>query len=387
MLSISASDAHALKGFGTVHCVTVPHYGPGLRAFPLLHSLCSTTPCNLTNFSAEPYVSPSERKLINRTNNKKGTILITKTADGMLFHISSRLIGGMHGKSFFEPESNDPVKLFSLEDSHPQTRPFKLVFHGDECDVHELSRNAITEHVLAQIMALRPPCPKGTPRVIFQSPNVGTYSSRLITGPAVHALKLSFLQLISKMAQQGGGVYNRTIKLKPDFSQLLMLKYATGNILCDRCLDGIVGYRIRPHNQKKTFVFVANSNDFHADEPADEEESSLQVMKMDYADTSKEGARIVVRDTQACADDEDTCFGGQDLSPCEAGGDDEDEDEAPAISLNMTVQGINNAVSKFFSDKLLEHHTCHLFNPYCQMVEQNQQEAALSTQFRALMGG
>ena len=388
MLKIIASDAHALKGFGTVHCIEVPHYGPGLRAFPLLHSLCANTPCNLTNFAADPYISPSERKLINRTKTKKASILISKTADGMLFHINTRLIGGIHGKSFFDQEADDPVKLFSIEDSDQCPKPFNVVFHSDPCEVHELSRHAITEHVLAQIMALKPPCPKGTPRVIFQSPNVGTFSTRLITGPPVHALKLSFLNLISNMAQKGSGVYNRTIKLKPEFSNLLMLKFATGNILCDRCLDGIVGYRIRPHNQKKTFVFVANSNDFHADEPADEDDSQLQVMKMDYSDTSENGARIVVKDTQ---DDEEDPYAAYSPEALSNGQDDvvqeANDDDEPSISLNMTVQQINNAVQTFFSDKLLEHHGCHLFTPYCAMLEQKQQEAELSSKFRAIMGG
>lgn len=399
MIQVSRATAHELKGFGTVHCVEVPHYGPGLRAFPLLHSFCGSTPCNAMSVPVNQYLSPHELKLINRTHNQGASICMSKTADGMLFHIGNRLIAGIHGKSFYDQDSTDPVKLFSIEDSHPHipSSHFSVVFHDNACDVHELSRHSITEHVLAQIKALQPPCPKGTPQVIFQSPKIGAFSSRVLKGPPVHALKTSFLELIDQMAQKGDGVYNRTIRLKPEFSKLLMLKHAAGNILCDRCHDGIVGYRIRPHNQKKTFVFVANSNDFHAFAPSHPDQSMLQVMKMDYADTSKKGLRIVIRDE----DDKEVAPYGvpsfeqeEDDDDDEAQGeeDDEEEDGFPVfyISLRMTVQEIINAIELHFRNCMLKEHECHLFPRYCQLLAQKQRQAEIdqvSSRFYNVLGG
>jgi hypothetical protein len=401
MLNILASDAHALKGgFGTVHCLEIPHYAPGIRAFPLLHSLCANTPCNVMNHEVDPYLAPSERQLLNRTKNQTGKLLMSKTADGMLFHIKDRLIAGMHGKSFYEPESEDPVHLFAIEDpstTASQQQPqqlahFNIMFHDGLCDAHELTRHAITEHILQQMLALKPPCPKGEPHIIFKSPRIGTFSTRLLKGPAVHELKVSFLSLVQKMSQQGAGVYNQTIRLKPEFSKLLMLKNASGNILCDRCVDGIVGYRVRPQNQKKTLIFVANSNDFHAAEPTRPEKSLLQVMKLDYADTSKRGARIILNDPN-----DDNCE-PQDFEPQQQ----EEEVVAPepeasadcperCVSLDMTVQEMINQLEKYFREEHLENHNCQLFPLYCKTLADKQRQACnmddLCQSFSRVAGG
>jgi hypothetical protein len=365
-----------MKGkFGVVHCVKIPHYGPGIRAFPYLHSLCANTPCNIKNFDVDSYITPNERSLINRTKNQSGKILMSKTADGMLFHIKGRLIGGMHGTSLYNPKSSEPVNLFSIQDTchtHTDVSPIKIVFHDGICDPHEVSRLAITKHVLHQLLALKPPCPKGEPHVIFKSPNLGTFSTRVVKGPLVHSLKLNFLQLIQQMAKKGGGVYNQTIRLKPEFSKLLMLKNSTGNILCDRCVDGLVGYRIRPSTQKKTFVFVANSNDFHADSPCHPNQSMLQVMKLDYADTSKNGTRVIVHDPLDDIEDADPYpYEDEDF-------EEEDEgcipdqgksiggiiEQEPSISLGMTVQQMVNTIESHFRGKHLKEHSCECFPLY-----------------------
>jgi len=375
MLKILSSDKCPLKGnYGVVHCVQIPHYGPGIRAFPYLHSLCANTPCNIKNLEVDQYLTPNERALINRTKNQTGKILMSKTADGMLFHIKARLIAGMHGPSLYNPKSIEPVKLFSIEDTVPtrsEASPLKIVYHDGVCDAHEISRLAITEHVLHQLLALKPPCPQGNPHVLFKCPNLGTFSTRVVKGPLVHSLKLNFLRLIQQTAQKGGGVYNRTIRLKPEFSKLLMLKNSSGNILCDRCMDGLVGYRIRPHTQKKTFVFVANSNDFHADQPCHPDQSMLQVMKLDYADTSKKGARITVEDPLDVDEDHHEIYEDDDFEEDEEEEEEEEEEpkalseqEDPSISLGMTVQQMVNTLENHFRDKHLKKHDCEYYPLY-----------------------
>lgn len=375
-----ADELHNLRNYGAVQYCEVPHPSGSVRAFPMIHHLCAETGCNLSNFVADPYFTPHERQLINQTNDQTSPILVSKTADGLIFHIQNRFIAGMSGKSFYEPHSTDPVKLFCMADkTHTSSaKPFHVVMANSHCDLHQLSRHAVTDHILNQILAVKSPCCKGTPRVIFDAPNFGTFSSRMLVGPEVHDLKLSFLKLIANMAQQGTGVYNKTIKLKPEFSKLLMLKNAHGHIRCDRCKDGIIGYRVRQHNQKKSFVFVANSNDFHADEPSQAEVSMLQVMKMDYADTSKKGPRIVVRD---CQKEETT------TEEEEEEGGEETPSEDHSVHPQMTVQEIINVVERAFRARLLEHHGCHLFPLYCELLEQKQQ-AMGSTHFRgSVLGG
>jgi hypothetical protein len=329
----------------------------------------------MANCLADPYLLPHERKLINQTNDQHSPILLSKTPDGIVFHIGPRIIAGMHGKSFYEPQCQDPVQLFSLVE-HPAataTNPFHLVFHNSPCAVHQISRHSLTRHIRNQLMALKPPCPKGSPCILFDSPNIGTLSTRVIKGPQVHALKLNFLELVSTMAAKGAAVYNKTVRLNPDFSKLLLLKNAQGHIRCDRCTDGIVGYRVREHNQKKTFVFVANSDDFHATAPSHPSTSALQVMKLDYADTSEEGARIVVDDGEPSSEEEE-----------------EQQQEPYTVSLHMSVQEILNSIEHHFRMDNLQHSGCHLFPAYCDLLDEQQarrqQEHALSAAFTKLGG-
>lgn len=366
-----AQETHDLQAYGQLQCCELKHPNQLERILPFIHKMCSETPCNLSNCPANAYLLPHERKLINQTNDQHSPILLSKTPDGIVFHIGPRIIAGMHGKSFYEPQCQDPVKVFSIvERPASTTSPFHLVFHNDPCGVHQISRHSLTRHIRHQLMALKAPCPKGSPCVLFDSPNIGTLSTRVIKGPEVHALKLNFLELVSTMAAQGAAVYNKTVRLNPDFSKLLMLKNAQGHIRCDRCADGIVGYRVREHNQKKTFVFVANSDDFHATAPSHPSTSALQVMKLDYADTSDEGARIVVE-------------------PESDGEDEEDEEEPYTVSLHMSVQEILNSIEHHFRTDNLKHSGCHLFPAYCDLLDEQQarrQEHALSAAFTKLGG-
>ena len=391
MLTIAQpqSEAHNLNAFGELQCCDVPHPSESLRAFPLLHALCAQTPCNLANFVAEKYLVPHERKLINQTNDQKSPILLSKTPDGIIFHIQKRLIGGMYSKSFYEQRCQDPVKVFSVAEKplNPSGCPLNVVFHNDDCEVHEISRHGLTRHIRSQLMALKPPCPKGGQCILFDSPNLGTFSTRVVKGPQVHELKLNFLKLISTMAQKGTGVYNKTIRLNPEFSSLLMLKHSKGHIRCDRCVDGIVGYRVREHNQKKTFIFVANTDDFHDAAPSHPSTSALQVMKIDYADTSNKGSRIVVVDTpeEDYSDEEDEDSEEEEEEVPE---EDEEDEEPYTISLNMTVQQMVNTSERHFRTDNLKHSGCHLFPAYCELLGQQQaSDAEFSMSTLKIRGG
>ena len=415
-----------LGNFGDLQVVEVPHPPYG-RAFAKIHEMCAASPCNLAFCPMNNYLTPEEAALINQTPDQNAVILGSKTPDGILYSIGDTLISGMFGKSLHESGSNEPIKLFSLgqkpvggsmygkkniygvtgENNAKVLKgknkilfgnkitknigcnsTFKVILSNDTCHPHEISRNCTTQHALAQLLAARSPCPQGTPHVVFESPNLGSLSTRILRGNDAHALKTAFLQLIANQAMKGRGVYNKNITLTPDLCKLLMLKKAKGEVCCDRCADGIVGYRMRNHNKKKTFLFVVNSNDFHADEPVEPENALVQVIKMAYADTSKKGKRFVVVNPDEGEDDNCGC-GNEEEEEEDDDEDGEDNDDGEVsyedhlsgisnnyeIPLNKTVQEILNHVEMGFRKSLLEHHKCHLFPAYCDMLNLQQGEA------------
>ena len=375
-------EIHNLEHFGPLQICEVHHpvskTGRHLRAFPMLHKLCAQTPCNLKDYPVDQYLSPEEKALLDQTGGML-PLCMSKSVDGLLFNKGDRLVAGMYGKSLYQPKSKDPNKVIVNVDSGGSTNQqvFKLCMHNDLCDAHEISRHAITQHILSQMLAVKPPVlGDATPRILFESPNLGTFSSRVLVGPAVHSLKLSFLDMIAKMNKKGTGIYDKTIKLNPEFSKMLMLKDSYGNIKCNHCAGGIIGYRTNQFTKKNTFVFMANSNDFYDSKPADKDQSMLQLMKMDYADTSKNGPRIVVVKNDDDDDDDD-----DESSSNDDDDDDEDNDGGDAedhcVHLNNTVQQNLNQIERAFRQFLLKYYGCELFPHYCSMLDKSQSKPSL----------
>ena len=124
---------------------------------------------------------------------------------------------------------------------------------------------------------------------------------------------------------------------------MLMLKNPTGEILCERCLDGLIGYRIRKSTGKRTFLFVANADDFHSNTLSDKKKTKMQVFKVDY---HPDGQRIVLVDHEH-----------------------EREDDPHTICIDWTVQRILNAVRGSFTAGNLEDHGCGMFPMYCSALQ------------------
>ena len=173
------------------------------------------------------------------------------------------------------------------------------------------------------------------------------------------------------------GIYDKTIKLNPEFSKMLMLKDSYGNIKCNHCAGGIIGYRTNQFTKKNTFVFMANSNDFYDSKPADKDQSMLQLMKMDYADTSKNGPRIVVVKNDDDDDDDDDESSSNDDDDEEEEDNDGGDAEDHCVHLNNTVQQNLNQIERAFRQFLLKYYGCELFPHYCSMLDKSQSKPSL----------
>jgi len=360
-MSRSSQNLHDLSTFGTLHQFKVdrPLKTGAQCPFQKLIQLSSETPCNLAVHPVDAVLTPEIRRLLDQTQTPGRTICMTKSADCLLFSKllamtgQHRLISALCGEGLYNPDSDD-LHGFSIVDKPGVVSvPFHLAIHNGPCNVHEISRHAIAEHILNQIKAVGPVSIDEKPSPVFESPNIGTLSSRVMKGPQVHELKKAFLKMVFKAAQQGEGVYDKTIRLKPEFSKMLMLKYAKGDVQVNRCIDGLVGYRVNKLSGKRTFLFVVNSNDFHHDTLSDEDESMMQEFKMDYNnDKGQDPPRIVVVDSM------------EEVRSLEG--------EEHAVSLDMEVQTIVNQIEKVIRSRILEHHGCHLFPMYCDMLDQQQ---------------
>jgi len=357
-----SSQIYDLHKFGVLqHSEVVRPRDTADCPFQRLIQYCADTPCNAALQPVNDYLPPQLLNIVNQTRKRRpASVCMTKTADGLVFTVAAqnsvhRIIGGLFGPALYEKDCQTPLQLFSIADrpgagEHvAQHEMFHLKMHNDNCELHEISRNSITQHILNQIMAVRPTVCGDDARKVFESDNVGTLSTRLLVGPQVHDLKCAFLKMVSKAAQSGESVYNKTIRLKPELGSMLMLKYALGDIQCDRCKDGIIAFRMRKETQKRTFVFMLNTDDFHEGTPCpDKEQSMAQLFKMDY---KPDGNRIVVVDHP-----------------------EQIEDEEHAVCLAWTVQQNANSLEKAFRAHMLAHHGCHLFPLYCHIQHEQQQK-------------
>ena len=168
---------------------------------------------------------------------------------------------------------------------------FKLVFHDGYTEPHEISRFSLANHAIAQMAAAIPL--DVTPRVILQSDNLGALFGQSLVGEDADLIKRAFLGLVAQAPQQGCSVYETPIETSEQIANLLQLRTRSGRISLTRLQDGILGFRPRKDG-RHAFIFVANSNDFHADAPAPVDRSVVHVYKMLYKDAKPQGLRIFV---------------------------------------------------------------------------------------------
>jgi hypothetical protein len=204
---------------------------------------------------------------------------------------------------------------------------------------HEISSFSPIDHMIAQVGAAIP-LEHNEPRVIFESPNLGSLKGVMLRGEAAHLVKSNFIKLVNQ-TNGGKDMYDVPVELTPELSQALMLNNPTGFVCCAKLKNGIMGYRGRSDGGK-TFIFVCNSNDFFNDAPTPEvKNSTLQLFKMTYADTHVGGPRISIEIT------------GDEYAkpPCKY--------NTPVIRRDMTVQDVLNIIEFACRNAMLEHLCCH----------------------------
>ena len=212
-----------------------------------------------------------------------------------------------------------------------QYKSFTLVHHDGITGPDEISRYTRIDDMIAKLAAAIPL--QSEPRVIMQAPRLGTLFGRCLNGKDADLVKQTFLSLAT---QAGSDMYGVPVKISDELAKLLMVSPndPKGPIYIGRLLDGIIGWRLR-ENGSKSFLFVANCEEFHDKQPLKLKKTQLHLYGMHYDSQSPEAPRIFVKVLDAnssnCEDNNDA------EGYCKFG--------TPPISLsNTTVQMVLNIV-------------------------------------------
>jgi hypothetical protein len=338
---------HNMGPKGMLHCFSAEG-----NQFARLRQRCADTPFRATFSDVGRILDEPTLRLLFQTNDQ-GVRQIVKGVDG---HVA--VIQGTDGEKRIQAFIRDAavcrpgtLNAKELNDGivhayvivHPPKAvcpPFILrEGHEGVLPAHEISSFSPIDHMIAQVAAAIP-LEHNSPRVIFESPNIGTLNGVMLRGEPAHLVKSNFLKLVS---QTGGGkdMYDVPIELTPELSQALMLNNPSGFVCCAKLKNGIMGYRERTDGGK-TFIFVCNSHDFFNDAPtSDVSNSTLQLFKMTYADPTVGGPRVSIQIT------------GNEYKkpPCKY--------NTPVIRLDMTVQDVLNIIEFVCRNAMLEHLGCH----------------------------
>ena len=359
------SVVHSLSNFGRLQAGSLPE-----GSMNRVRAVCASTSCDTIHSNAASLFDPTTLSLLQQSCPGVPTALM-KLPDGfMLFAPSenNRILSIIKDSLMCLPPNAHPSLAMPLAPdgartvfysiasppahvvNHAQTvLPFRVVFHDGYTHAHEISRFCMADHAIAQLAAAIPL--DTAPRVIMQSENLGTLLGQSLFGADADLIKQAFLGLV----QQGGtgGVYDAPIETSQLVANLLQLKNKKGQISLGRLKDGIFGYRTRADGQK-SFIFVANSDDFGCASPAPASQSQLHVYKMSYKDTSPTGLRIFVKvNPSACADGGDAA-----PSPCPYG--------TPVIvSGAYTVQNVLSVIELALRASGRDHAGCADFPCYC----------------------
>jgi hypothetical protein len=298
------SVVHSLANFGFLHAGTLPD-----QALAKLRIVCAGSACDSIHMNAEQLFDNNTLSLLKQGCHSHRTALV-KLPDGYMMIVPAlnhRVLSIIKDSPMCLPFDCHPSEappitpdgarsvFYSVAippGQEDQMSGFHAVFHDGYTEGHEISRFSPADHAIAQLAAA---IPLQGQRIIMQSDNLGTLIAQSLTGSDADLLKQTFLHLVETSGgSTGSDVYDAPIETSRMIADLLQLKNRKGQISLGRCLDGIYGYRRRPDGNN-TFIFVASSDDFHADEPSPVDQSLLHVFKMSYKDTSDTGPRVFVR--------------------------------------------------------------------------------------------
>lgn len=350
MQSITDLDHH-----GLLHTVPVPLTNSNFNGIQMI---CHNTPCSTAFLDVTAHLNGEERALIDQSGGNPKRILVTKNPDSLLFtDQNKRFLSILHSERLYGGEDDNETGTLVCQVAIPGNPPPLPFFVSDEHKVNHpnvISRVAPFKHVYAQINSIQKL--DGPPKELYSSDSLGSFSGKMITGPDAVLLKQALLGLhehFENNSNSGSGVYNRNIKLLPELSELLMLKNPHGDINLERLPDGIVGYRQRQSDKGNTFLFVANSDDFHKSKISSPDESKVQVFKMDYNVKGK--PRHHARISWVSHPDEIN-----NLS--------DEAKENGVVHSKMTVQDVLNTISHAYMKKELERIGCQHFPQYIQCL-------------------
>jgi hypothetical protein len=297
------SVVHTLGDFGQLHAGSLP-----FEALKALRQTCGVTSCDAIHTHATALFDPVTLALLHQTDEVlPHQTALAKLADGYVYYaptLNNKVLSILKDAPMCVPpgtplEDVQPISpdgarsvfysIVSKRSDSPAS--FKLVFHDGYTAPHEISRMSLVDHAIAQVASAVPLA--SAARVIMQSDGLGALMGQMLTGDDARTLKGAFMGLIQQASARGGGgsIYNAPIETSRLMAKLLQLENLKGQFSLARLRDGLLGYRTRKDGHK-SFLFLANSDDFHAHAPSDE--GQVQVYKMLYADPSPRGNRIFV---------------------------------------------------------------------------------------------
>lgn len=352
---MSINCHHSLGNFGELHVTQhVPMFFRDLR------NECLSTACDATHEIGSNGIEfhPNLLKVLNQKDGNIQKLFCTKLPDGYVVHCKNgnifSIIKDDHlvkpaNERCLESENNSNIMAYSLVEPPHATQgvlPFKLLKdHDGVLPANSITNYSNVDHVIAKIASAIPL--NNVPRIIYQSPPIGTLSGFNLYGNDANETKKIFLKLKSKT--NGINMYNTPIALPNEICKLLTLKENGKPICIAPLINGIVGYRNRTKDDGQTLIFLANSDDFHKDTPNLGPESKVQIFKMKYND--KRGPRIFVNTrnepfkTASC------------------------EYNTPPILLSHSVQDALNHVDYAMRKSLLKHHNIEDYPDYCQVMK------------------
>ena len=299
------SVVHSLTGgFGKLHAGSLPEH-----ALQGLREECWGTSCDAIHHSRTTIlIDPRALDLLHQTDQgAPHETALLKLPDGYILfqpRQDNQILSVIKDAPLCVPEDTHPTHIEDLAPNGAKTvfyslvpdlavpreqrRAFRVAFHDGYTRAHEISRFCMADHAIAQIAAAIPL--DTTPRVIMRSEPLGTLFGQALRGDDADLVKRTFLNLAQADPER---IYDTPIETSETLARLLQLKNPKGNISLARLRDGVLAYRKRADGQR-SFIFVANSDDFHADAPAEGDKSLLHIYKMLYKDPSPQGPRLFV---------------------------------------------------------------------------------------------
>jgi len=351
-MSLDGIDcAHDLGIHGKLHVTShcAHHFEP-------LRIQCKLTPCDASHeidTNGLSFIPPIRNIMQQKLPNQH--MIFTKLPDGYAVHSPEGIIYSLiKDDHLCKPaelgdSGNNKIVAYSLVAPPGQNNimHFKLAKGQDGIlPPNSISNYTPIDHAIAKVAAAIPLTSE--PRVIYHAPNMGTLHGYNLRGSDAQSLKDIFFSLINKT--NGENMYDTKLKLPTEISSLLNLKDPEGNICIAPMQNGIMGYRNRKSDNGQTFIFMANSNDFHNTAPLSPSQSVVQVFKMDYHSKGKKGRRVFVN-TRGKPSQSVKCMYN-----------------TPLILPSMSVQEGLNCIDYSMRKSLMDHLNIGDYPGYCELM-------------------